>query len=519
MEVKRSAVAFFTLSFVLLGFQNCGQIRFSIEQLTVTKNTPVNTQFNGDGQVFDGKLLVFHHTEEGFTCEGKAAPKAILNRLQTGGWVLTTNTTLKCEATFEVPVTGVEFDPVAVKATYQGDDFFPPAPYVVNGTAAPNSPDANLNDGICKNAVGLCSLQAAIDQGIFTASTATTTILLPATSITLSNDIQVVPPGPAEFPLVIRGQTGSVLNGGGVTAHLRLRILHKFKLQIQNIEFRNGFDSSVFQAASIFYDPRLTSEGDSGISPLSEVEIKNCVFANNTNGPTIYAGPGSGGLKVLGSRFQSGSYHGLQTKRLHRLLVEDSHFENVIRGVTVDSNVEYATIRRSSFVNTYEGFNFQDCTQCRVENVTVTGSQDTGFTIVTTGYSPSYDVMIINSTIYDNGFINNRPQFFNYITDTRTKIHFHSSLLGGGPPAMPVCQNNNPSYSNPMHAEGSFFRDSSCDSSVPSGHIVADMQLRSPITTSNGTYILPPHAGSSVKSLYAIPTPKRIYPVSSWHKT
>ena len=58
---------------IILDGQGCSRVRFGIQSLDNGVGQ-INSQAAGNGGTYDGKLIIVHNIEPGFTCEGKELP-------------------------------------------------------------------------------------------------------------------------------------------------------------------------------------------------------------------------------------------------------------------------------------------------------------------------------------------------------------------------------------------------------------------------------------------------------------
>lgn len=156
---------------VLLFFAVClfGQacssdLRFiGTSQDRATPEPPPSTSLDNNGSSYGGKLTILHFGHPDFTCERKKRPQGVLLQGSDMNWYYTENRPEKCNFIFKQRVDGVSFDQTSLTAEFQGQVFVPPNAFYVT-RALSGSTDFDLQDGVCADASGECTYQAAFTQ-------------------------------------------------------------------------------------------------------------------------------------------------------------------------------------------------------------------------------------------------------------------------------------------------------------------------------------------------------------------
>lgn len=501
MSWGRKSLATTGLVVLILFYQNCSSTGFS-----TTGSNSTTTQQTGDGQVFDGKLRILHHIVDGFTCEGRLAPESILARNSPTTWDLIQNTPDKCAASEKtVDAALVAYDETLKVAVYDGKTYVPPRPYDVLASEDPNTSDANLLDGVCANAVGRCSLRAAVEQSGPTSLTEAVIVRVPAGTYSLTDPLKLWILDSQSHAVTVRGAgAGStILDGMGANPHFFVRAWTPEPIAIEGFTLKNGLDPVAQFGASIQISPYEFYLGPKDIIP-SRVVISDCIFQDNKNAATIRVHQGSGVVEVRRSQIYGGTWHGLYLTDSYGFVMEDSIVaHNNARGIVVTTTVGKSVIRNSSFFDNYEGISLYDCHNCSMENVSSYQHVANGLWVSTSKYDPEFNFTIKQSTFYDNArtpstsFGDNGNVSFgfastsNFITATNSIFAF---TPGSG---LKNCVGNADPAKRVMIATNSLFDDVTCGASG-SGNISGDPMLSVPANNGGFTPTLLPRAGSPV---------------------
>lgn len=489
---------------MLLQFQNCTPNRFTAEDiggmLTAVRR-------GGDGQVFDGKLIILHNIVDGYTCEGRLAPESILIHDTNNVWSWIQNSPDKCASDEKVIDSSlVNYDAGSKTALYDGKTYVPPRPYFVQALGDANTADANVKDGVCADTSGRCSLRAATDQASATALTDAVVVNVPAGTYKLTAPLIVsIPVDANAIKITGQGSADTVLDGEGSQPHFRIHSLTNKTITIEKLRLINGWDPVAIHAASIqisadpsFYGPMT--------APDASVSINDCVFQNNSNGSGVIAvSPNSGALQIHRTQIMDSNTHGVYVDKSNGLLIEDSHFARVSnRGVAVVDNKNAVTIRNSSFTESYEAINFYNCSNCLLENITVTRSAASGlfmtsFLKATENPNPNYNTVIRNSTIYDNATMPMAGQYRSNLSfaseNPAVRLTISNSILGMPSTSVsPNCQAI-PGYAQNFIAAHNIATDTTCGFSDSSNKVMDPML--EPLGNNGGPSLtLNPKAGS-----------------------
>lgn len=470
----------FTLVFLFLGFQfiNCSSYKFDSQELASSESFKYH-----EGQVFDGKLRILHHYVDNFTCEGRPQPESILIRDNETDWYLIRNTLEKCAFVDRLPVQGVQYNELANQAHYNNDLYVPPHPYFVNATEDPNLSDIRLEDGVCEDINGVCSLKASIDQAGVTSVTEAVLVHVPAGTYALTGPLLLTSKYTNSRAVTIRGADPltTILDGGNSITPLKVDMITSDLVSIENMTVQNGKDTFSNSASAIFPVGWKNS--------ASHLDVINCIFKNNQNSPVIYAGPGSGSLRIRKSQFIGNQVTAIQAFAVASLLVEDTTIENNIGfGISQDNATASVIIRRSTISNnTLSGIALHRCTSCLIENVTISQNQQDGIQIFTQDPNQIYDVVINNSTIVENGTSlattgNLKLAYYN----STSKLFLNNSILATNNASKPNCVwfSGAVKTGQTVIATNSIFDDSSCEQTGIE-NILANPQL-GPLTNNGG---------------------------------
>jgi hypothetical protein len=464
---------------ISFGFQNCTGTKFTSLDVPAS----VAGIKLGDGQVFDGKLRITHHIVDGFTCEGRPAPESILYQAPQKPWHLIQNTESKCAALEKDVLEGVAYDEATKTALYEGKKYVPPRPYDVSAKEDPNLPDTNLMDGVCWDANGSCSLRAAVEQSAQTSVIIPVVVNVPAGTYKLTDAVNLWMLTPDANSVRIQGEDKSltILDGQGAHPHFFIRSFTKSPVMIENLSLINGRDPQAIFASSIRVSASEFYSGD--VSPDADVRINNCRFENNDNSAgVVYVSPDSGHLQVQRSQFQNNGSTTIYADQSNGLLVDESSFTNGRnRGIVISKNSGSVVIQNSSFSQNYTAIDVGNCSNCRMENITVADNAMNGVVIQSTSSGSQFNILIQQATFYGNGYM---AQTYGWaesnlsfgFQDSANYLTLNNSIL-----AQPIGSSQKncdgwSSLSRRMVATHSIISDSTCDISG-SGNIFTDPKL------------------------------------------
>lgn len=479
---------------VLLALFGQGCTR-SLEFSKMNEN-PVHMAASGNGEPYDGKLRILHHYVDNFTCEGRPQPESILIREGEAEWYLIRNTSDKCAFIDRDPVQDVQYDEVVNQAIYNNELYVPPHPYYVDANEDPNLSDVRLEDGVCEDQNGICSLKAAIDQTGPTSMTEAVLVHIPAGTYVVTTPIVLTTQSQDGKAITIRGADPltTILDGSGLVIPLKIIIDNTALVSVENLTIQNG---KGFGGGNVgYWDPGIFSTRG-GDQVGMQLTVANCIFKNNKGNAGVSGGPGSQ-IRISKSQFLSNQFNTAVTvSRVSSLLIEDTTISNGTGFGIWTYASKHVVIRRSTlfkFVN--QGISLDDCHSCLLENVTVAQSQQTGVTIFASRSDPSFDVTINNSTLVGNGTNNSmiagniQVEFF----DSKNKLILNNSILSVNNASKKNCIWGD-TYSHAIIATNSIFDDSSCQQ-LGSGNILTDPQL-APLADNGGwTQTMLPFPGS-----------------------
>lgn len=479
----------FSVLFLFLGLQfiNCSSPNFDSQELATSESLKYH-----EGQVFDGKLRILHHYVDNFTCEGRPQPESILIRDNETDWYLIRNTTEKCAFVDRLPVQGVQYNESLNQANYGNELYIPPRPYFVNAAEDPNLSDVRIEDGVCEDLNGICSLKASIDQAGATSLTEAVLVHVPTGTYALTNSLVLQRNSTMSKEVTIRGADplSTILDGGNSISPLAISMTIA-AVSIENLTIQNGKGSQFVSSA--------ISPGAWMSIPGGRLDITNCILKTNKGGPTIYGGPGTGNLRIRKSQFIGNEVAAVEVYGVESLLVEDTTIANTDGyGLHVSNYTSNVTVRRSTISsNTMTGISFNRCSSCLIENVTVSYNQQDGVRINALISNGNYDATINNSTIVENGTSlsgagNIKMGFF----DSTNKLFLNNSILAMNDVSRPNCTWNpgNPN-NHKMISSNSIIDDQSCEQ-TGIGNILANPRL-GPLTNNGGlTSTMLPLTGS-----------------------
>jgi hypothetical protein len=450
----RSALLFGS-ALSLLFFQNCSRVSFS--KLPPEANGLATESLRSDGgEVYDGKVIVLHHYEEGFQCQGRPQPESILLRYKEGDWRIIQNKLLQCANVDQLPVSGVVYDPISNQAEYGGRTYVPPRSYIVDATEDPNLPDIKLIDGICENINGKCSLLASVQNAGFAADTAAIKVIVPAGTYLMNKEMLLTTKLLAhEISIEGAGPLTTFLDGQGLTALLALRGGGN-SVKFSHLTFQNA-TSQTGSGAAI------------GVQSFTgDLEVDDCNFRGN-GGDSSIRSVGGGKIKVRRSKFINNTsiFFDLETFSTAGLTVEDSSFtgNRAMFGIKVQSisNVEIRNTTLSD--NMQRAISFVECKSCLLENVTLYRNQLGGLSISTLFSGVAHDLSIKNSTLYENGKYSLQIDF----QGINDKLVISNSVISTNSTSVANCTSTAGSGNN-IVATNSLFDDTSCNIVSGSGN-------------------------------------------------
>lgn len=428
---------------------------------------------SGNGEPYDGKLRILHHYVDNFTCEGRSQPESILIRENEAGWYLIRNTSDKCAFIDRDPVQGVQYDEVANQAVFNNQLYVPPHPYYVDAKEDPNLSDVRLEDGVCEDKNGICSLRASIDQAGATSMTEAVLVHIPDGLYNVTETMTLKGQASQGNAVTLRGQNPltTILDGNNSVIPLTITLTNRAPVFVENLTIQNGRSNQIYQGSAI----------DSARYPFgSPVVATNCIFKNNKGNAAIHGHPGSGPIQIRKSQFigNEGAIHAIG---IQGLSVEDSTFTNGSLFGVWAFRVNNVTVKRSTFSKNFSrGIELDDCQSCLIENVTVSQNQDYGISIYASAVDGGYNVTVNNSTLTENGSnITNGGNLLVEFTDSiNNKLIVNNSILAMNDVLKKNCHWNasGTQTGHRIIATNSLFDDSSCEQ-LGSGNILADPQL------------------------------------------
>jgi parallel beta-helix repeat protein len=473
---------------LILFFNNCSTVKFDTVQLLTQAENPV---VQGNGGVYEGKLIILHHYASGFSCEGKPQPESILIRDTAKDWSIIRNVTGKCAQVDQQAVTGVSYDEVLIQAQFEGKTYVLPKSYGVDPLENPELPDVKLIDGVCEDINGKCSLLAAIQQGSTTTSTGQAFVEVPPGSYKLTKPLQL-DLYPFGENLTVRGADSktTIIDGQSIADIFRIRgtWLSPAGVTIENLTFQNGRQSNTLDSGSA-----ITLSDVSGV-----VTLDNCIFKNNGTDPAVSAPRSNRGGQLVVKRSVFSSNGGVAIYVIGtQVQVEDSTFlNNSGFGFQVGNQSSNIIIRSSTFEGNGGGIYFYKCVDCLIENTTITGNLGVGLSIFASFYAPKFDVTVNNSTIFKNAISSQSNLKVDFVLETDSnKLIFNNSVVASEDSSKPNCPTPFAGYTHSIIATNSLFDDSSCDV-TGTGNIFASPQLGALINTGGLTKTFSPLSGS-----------------------
>lgn len=478
------------------------------------------TSESGNGGTYDGKLVIVHHVQEGFTCEGLQRPKAILLRRSNMQWYYTENAKEKCRLIDQQPVQGVTYDETTRIANYKNETYTPPQLFKVSASEDPNLSDLNLEDGICADENDLCSMKAAFDQIVPMNFAAAVEIFIPKGTYNLTSQITVT----NENPIRITGEEkdATILDAG-----LNSRIFEMYAtgpnglgdLQISNLTFSRGRIAGT-----------LSWGGAMMISYRNNnVKIENCHFeanrAEQAGGALSIHGGGTGVATVISSTFKDNAifstnpmyYRGDAIYASGSMILEDSMVhENGLpskSSTVVDLNTKGPFwLKNSSVVNnqsTGTAYTVTSCSvaPCAVDNSTIAKNRGIGFGFaggIDSNGKSTEEFFMHNATIAQNNQARGLSGVGNIWATNVAAFELHNSIVAVTDPAF---EKNCSIVGNYVVRAQNIINDTSCPTSA------TQEPLLGPLMNNGGIGLtMKPLAGSP-----AIKTGAQCLPIDQRH--
>ncbi len=374
----------------------------------------------GNGGTYGGKLVILHHEVPGFQCEGHDNPESILLRKPDMNWYYSKNSVDKCKTVNQQPVTGVQYDEATQIVTYMGASYKPPLLYKVVSSENPNLPDVDLEDGVCADANGVCSLLAAVNQIAPMEFAKEIRIFISAGTYLLSTPLLIN--NTNKVTITGENKDTTILDGGDSLRILNIShqagSLSSAPLAISNLTFTRGFSSGT----NSWGGGLLVNYG------LNDVTIDSCKFIGNhaehAGAALSIHGQSVGGIAyVRRSIFQQNSLTGASPQVIDSdaitatgsLVLEDSLIsDNGIPSknypvVRVSTGGPFV-LKSTSIVNNIStglSYYLTSCTNspCSIENSTIARNNGNGISIENyrmAGWADPQDFSIINTTVAQN---------------------------------------------------------------------------------------------------------------------
>jgi hypothetical protein len=468
LRIWRFAALIASLTVVIL-FQNCSRVSFgNISPSEVVNKFSEDLRLNG-GEVYDGKIIALHHYEEGFQCEGRLQPESVLIRAKDMSWTFIQNSPSRCAEVSQSPVDGVSYDPVANQAIFQGKNYIPPRPFLVDASEDPNLSDVKLLDGICENVNGKCSLMAAIETAVFVESYASAKVNVPPGLYKMSK-VMMLNPTSSDSDLTVSGtqSSGVIIDGQNQTNIFSIGGRSK-TLNIQKLTIQNGYTQAAGAGVSI-----RNFQGT--------LNFEDCLFSGNKNDASIY-GLGVESLVIRKSRFINNlaRFGNLDIFSAQKILVEDSTFTGNAAMALLLTAVSNVIIRNTTIANNAgTGINATDCLSCVFENLSIYQNQDAGINFMAQFPGAENDLTIRNSTIVKNGTMSLSINFKSNLN----KVTMSNSIVSTANVSIPNCPPGGGAFFHDIVATNSIFDDSTCQFSG-AGNRIGDPML-GPLTDNGG---------------------------------
>lgn len=499
--LKKKFILILIPLFILSWSQGCSKVAFLDTSFLNSKNESTSTD-SGNGGTYDGKLRVLHHYVDRFQCEGKNNPESVLISKDTINWVVIRNSKDKCAVVDQQPVTGVVYDDVAKQAQFEGHLYIPPKPYIVDPNEDPNLADTKPIDGICEDINGKCSLLASLQSTEVASYTSPVDVSVPA-SIYLLTEVLRLTSGPNGHAITIHGDsaTSSILDGQNQTSILRL-----FGTQgsgpvfLQRLKFANGFVPYSFPPAG----ETSSSALENNLS--TPLELSEARFENNVGGDIFQTTVGAADVSIRKTRFLGNAPKlwvvKYQDMGSGHLIIDETEISNntiTVAGGAIDVGPSYngvaLTMRNSLISRTVGGcaVYLKDVREALIENTTLALNDQQAINNTMTSIPSSGDIVINNSTIYDNGAKTawGPSNIYADIRASSQKIQFNNSVIASSNAAVPNCF----IFTDVIGGSHSLFNDNSCRQQG-TGHITAN-PLLGPLANNGGwTFTMAPLPGS-----------------------
>lgn len=439
-------------------------------------SSSLKSELSGNGGGYEGKLRVLHHYENGFTCgEGKPQPESILIRKNATDWVVIRNTKKTCAAVDQSPVSQVDYDDVTKVAYFEGRQYIPPKPYIVDPNEDPNLPDVKLIDGVCEDINGKCSLRASIENAGLATWTADTLVQITSATYKINKPIHLVT-SHNSHTILFQGQGAqtTIFDGQGITDLLKIDPMSG-TVAIDGVTFQNAVVTSETTAAP---GVALSMDGFN-----TKLIVSNSLFKNNKGSNTLYS-IGANNIEIRRSQFINNvSDRGtLYFFTANSVLVDQSTIDGGrIAGIYIlGGGITQATISNSFVGN---GANFgvllDTCSGCKILNSTIANNGGTGLKIYSFQPKANLDVLLNNVTLANNGSTGDDSNMdVDFQNNPTYKVILNNSILVNKPTGMPNCYFSPATNStHTIVATNSLFDDTTCSVTGSGNVYVVDPQL------------------------------------------
>lgn len=409
LKYLNKSLIFSIFLLVAIFFQNCSDFNFfKVYSALSTSSQP---EVDGGGGTYEGKI-VLHNQPANFTCEGKYRPASILVQRTDNNWYYTENRPEKCEAIKYQLVQDVEYDGNLQVATYKGSSYVPPTQYTVNVTANANTSDVDLDDGVCADIDGLCSLRASIEQAASVNFSNQFIIQLPAAHFLINSPLKIT--NSNRIDIIGSGANVSVIDGQHSTMLLDIsgQNVHLSKLSLINGNTPDlHFFASAFQVVSgtglgtLALDDVIISGNKTMASATVFIANRNVIFNKVT-----FKDNQNTNVNISGVAFNisQGSFQATELKLINNTTPLPSYNKNIYIGKINSADVILSKVTASG--NAAMGtLSISNCpNNCSISNSTF--SQNVGHAITVGGnyLSPSIGPLVLqNLTLHNNSPILN----------------------------------------------------------------------------------------------------------------
>lgn len=451
------ATMFMAFALIVL-FQNCSPHYNFLPFSAKTSQEMESNAGGGNGGTYDGKPRIYHHYVDNFTCEGLARPESILIQTPDLKWLLIKNELEKCASLDRVPVENVTYNAATNQASYQGTSFSAPGPYFVDASEDANLDDVALDDGVCANRDGKCSLRAALQQAAMTSETTDVLVNVPPLTYDLLRPLQI-PNGSAGKSITVRGADPATTILDGKNSFSPLIVTGRSNVHIENIKFARGQNNinAFGEGSAIILRPDQIVGGG--------IHFLNCQFEENSGNPSVEIYPSIGNVSFRKSRFVSNNTTAIRLFSSRGLILEDTLFSNNTGRALDVANQSYdITIRRSSFISNQNGVRLHGCINCMIESSTI--YQNTGYgLVVSNSMTPEFaaaQINVINTTIVENGITTGASNIaLDGLTDGQLALT--NSIVAQNSPLRKNCTTLSPTSLFAVTAKSTLFDDDSCN--------------------------------------------------------